>query len=537
VSLKEIKLRDYQEPGVDGVAQSFKKGKKAPLFVMATGGGKTFCFAFITRGAMKKGKRVMILVHRSELVDQSSESLSELGVAHGLIAAKRTPDRSHRVQVASVQTLINRFADFDPPDLIITDEAHHAVAGSWAKVRQFYPKAKNLGVTATPERLDGKGLGDVFDDMVLGPQAGELIESGWLSQPLYYLIPSDADYSQVERGSNGDLNKVQLAAAIGNSSIFGCAVAQYSKVCPYVPAVAFCVNRKHAEEVTEKFKAAGFRWATLDDKVDSTTRKRIIKELGDGRLHGISTVDIVEEGFDLPVVTCAILLRKTESLKKHLQQIGRVLRPVFKKGMPLDTVAQRMLAMAKGPKPFAIILDHVGNLKHGRAEDKREWTLEGAKARKKKEAEKKGELVQLRQCPNCYAVHVPMPECPSCKHVYQPRGREIRVVEGELVPLIQGHTLDNHFTQCECGYVHAKNAKECPSCKKSDAPKDFDGGKMLQSLIKLGHRKKMANPLGWATHVYRSKISERMAKGGPVIDINKVIQSHTPTTPTPTPQQ
>ena len=504
-----------------------KSGKKAPVFVMATGGGKTFVFSYIARNAMIKGKRVLILVHRSELVDQSSQSLTELGVPHGLIAAKRTMDKNHLVQVASVQTLINRLADFTPPDLIITDEAHHAVAGSWKKIRDAYPDALNLGVTATPERLDGKGLGDVFDDMVRGPQAGELIDLGWLSQPLYYLIPNDGDFSNV-KVNGGDYNKTQLAAAMGNSSIYGCAVAQYKKVCPYVPAVAFCVNRKHADQVTENFKEAGFRWATLDGTLDPTTRRRMVAELSDGRLHGLSTVEVVNEGFDLPVVTAAILLRKTESLALHLQQIGRVLRPVYKPGMPKNTVDQRMLAMATGPKPFAIILDHVGNLKHGRAEDHREWTLQGAKARKKKEAEKKGELVQLRQCPKCFAVHVPMPECPSCHHVYQPRGREIRVVDGELVPLIQGHTLDNHFTQCACGYVHAKTAKECPSCKHSDAPKDFDGGKMLESLIKLGHRKKMKNPLGWATHVYRSKMAERMAKGQPV-DLNAITPTTTPT--------
>ena len=493
---------------------------------MATGGGKTFCFAFIARQMAMKGKRVLILVHRSELVDQASRSLSDIGVDHGLVASNRTPDRSHFVQVASVQTLVKRFGCIDKPDLIISDEAHHAVAGMWKKIREAYEKSFWLGVTATPERLDGKGLGDVFDDMIKGPQAGELIELGWLSQPLYYLIPNDCDFSQVNK-SGGDYNKTQLAAAMGNSSIYGCAVAHYSKICPYVPAVAFCVNRKHAEEITEKFKVAGFRWATLDGTLDPTTRRRMVAELSDGRLHGISTVEVVNEGFDLPVVTVAILLRKTESLALHLQQIGRVLRPVYKDGMPKNSIEQRMLAMATGPKPFAIILDHVGNLKHGRAEDNREWTLEGAKARKKKESEKKGELVQLRQCPNCYAVHTPQPECPSCKHVYKPRGREIRVVDGELVPLIHGHTLDNQYIQCVCGFVHSKIAKECPSCKKSDAPKDFDGGKMLESLIKLARRRKMANPLGWASHVYRSKMSEKMAKTGQVIDINAVIQQHT----------
>lgn len=506
--MTEIRLRPYQEPGVAGVRDAFKRGKKAPVFVMGTGGGKTFCFSFITRGAVAKENRVLILVHRAELVKQTSKSLKAIGVPHGLIAAKRTPDRNQMVQVASVQTLVKRLHDVIPPDLIVVDEGHHAVAGTWKKIVDAFPNARLLLVTATPERLDGKGLGDVADEMVLGPQAGELIADGWLSTPIYYVIPNDADFSKVRNSSNGDLNQKELAAATGKSTIFGDAVENYRRICPYVPAVAFCVNRKHAEEVTEKFREGGFRWAVLDGTMDGDQREKLVEQLADGRLHGVSTVDVVSEGFDLPVVTCAIFLRKTDSLALYLQQGGRTLRPLFADGMPIETVEDRMMAQAKGPKPFAVIIDHVGNVaKHGLIEMSREWSLEGAKARKKREAQ--GEQVQLRQCPKCYAVHVPAPQCVACGHVYEPKGREIRVVEGELVPLISGKVLDDRFTQCKCGFVHAKGAKECPSCKHSDEPADFDGGKMLAALIAIGKKKGMKNPVGWASHVYRAKMAER----------------------------
>lgn len=505
-----IRLRPYQEPGVAGVRDAAKRKKKSVVFVMGTGGGKTYCFCYIAHGAAKKGKRVLILAHRDELVTQASKSLMNLGVAHGLIAAKRTPDKNQQVQVASVHTLVKRLADVIPPDIIIVDEGHHAVAGTWKKIIEAFPDSFNLLVTATPERLDGKGLRDVAEEMVLGPQAGELIAEGWLATPIYYAIPNNADWSSIKEGAS-DLNKNDLARVTAASTIFGDAVENYKRVCPYAPAVAFCVNLKHAEEVAQKFRDAGFRWAVIDGTLDSATRTRLVEELSDGRLHGLSSVDVISEGFDLPVCTVAILLRKTNSLALHLQQIGRVLRPVFVDGMPLETVEERMMAMASGPKPFAIILDHVGNcLRHGLAEAHRDWSLEGAKGRKKKARE--GEQVQLRQCVKCFAIHPPGPSCTVCGHVYDLRGREIRVVEGELVPMISGLVADDRYTQCKCGFVHAKGAKECPSCKHSDAPADFDGGKLLASLINIGKAKGMKNPVGWASHVYRSKMTDRMSK-------------------------
>ena len=149
-----ITLRDYQLDLVDGVRGSYRSGKRSPLVVSPTGSGKTVLFAYIAQGTSAKGNSVVILVHRQELVDQTCRTLRAFGVDHGVIAAGRTPDRSHAVQVASVQTYVRRLDSFKPA-LIIADEAHHATAGSWRKVINHHPQARVLGVTATPQRLDG----------------------------------------------------------------------------------------------------------------------------------------------------------------------------------------------------------------------------------------------------------------------------------------------------------------------------------------------------------------------------------------------
>jgi superfamily II DNA or RNA helicase len=298
------------------------------------------------------------------LVDQTCRTLRDFGVDHGVIAAGRTPDRSLAVQVASVQTYVRRLDSFKPA-LIIADEAHHATAGSWRKVISHHSQARVLGVTATPQRLDGRGLKDVFDDLIRGPEVADLIDGGHLAPPVYFAPPIVADLSHISiRG--GDFAQEELAAEMDKPMITGDAVEHYSRICPGAPAVAFCCSVRHAQHVADQFNAAGRKAATIDGTMDREARREVVRALGDGRLDVLTSCEIINEGFDLPLVAAAILLRPTKSLGLHLQQIGRVLRP------------------APG-KTRAIILDHVGNLsRHGFAEDVRDWTLEGRKKKKRK---------------------------------------------------------------------------------------------------------------------------------------------------------
>jgi superfamily II DNA or RNA helicase len=457
-----ITLRDYQLDLVDGVRGSYRSGKRSPLVVSPTGSGKTVLFAYIAQGTSAKGNSVVILVHRQELVDQTCRTLRAFGVDHGVIAAGRTPDRSLSVQVASVQTYVRRLDSFRPA-LIIADEAHHATAGSWRKVIAHHSQARVLGVTATPQRLDGRGLKDVFDDLIRGPEVADLIEGGHLAPPVYFAPPIVADLSHIgTRG--GDFAQEELAEEMDKPMITGDAVEHYSRICRGAPAVAFCCSVKHAQHVAEQFNAAGYKAATIDGTMDREARREVVRALGDGRLHVLTSCEIINEGFDLPLVTAAILLRPTKSLGLHLQQIGRVLRP------------------APG-KAKAIILDHVGNLsRHGFAEDIRDWTLEGRKKKKRKASDE--EEIQQRQCPDCYCCHPPAPVCPECGFEYPKKEREIEQAEGELVEI---------------------DPKEIARQKRQEQ----GSAQTYEELVALGRSRGYARPDAWAKHLINARSQRR----------------------------
>jgi superfamily II DNA or RNA helicase len=391
-------LRPYQTDLIEAVRAALREKKKAPLLVSPTGSGKTVMFCHIADGAGKKGKRVWILVHRQELVDQTTKTMRAFGVDHGVIAAGWAINPLPHVQVVSVQTVARRLDKQLPPDIIIVDECHHAAAGTWAKIIDQFKKAIVIGFTATPERLDGKGLASAFDLIIRGPEVEWLIKNGFLTRPKYFSPPNNLNLDDVHIVA-GDYQKNELEAA---------------RLCKGVPAIAFCTSVKHAQHVAEAFIAAGYSAATLDGSLDRATRRQLVADLSAGKLQVLTSCEIVSEGFDIPSVVAAILLRPTKSLSMHLQQIGRVLRPAPN-------------------KPFAYILDHVGNcLRHGLAEQVREWSLQGRKKRKKNAVE----IVDVKQCPKCFACHEPAPSCPECGHIYVAKKRSgIESVEGDLVEL------------------------------------------------------------------------------------------------------
>jgi DNA repair protein RadD len=219
-------LRDYQSECVAAIRAAFAQCRRV-LFVLPTGGGKTICFAFITSNAAAKGNRVIVLAHRQEIVDQISAALTAMDVVHGRIQPGHAMT-DDLVRVGMVQTVARRLETIPAPALLVIDEAHHAVAGTWGTITNAGPNAKILGVTATPERLDGVGLRDAFDQMVIGPDVGDLINAGHLA-PYRYLAPSTGiDLSRV-RSIGGDYNIGDLERAVDQNSITGDVVEHYLK--------------------------------------------------------------------------------------------------------------------------------------------------------------------------------------------------------------------------------------------------------------------------------------------------------------------
>lgn len=407
-----ISLRPYQETAINGVREAYRAGRRAPLLVAPTGAGKTVMFGFVAEQTASRGKRVLILAHRKELIRQASRKLYDAEVPHGIIAPGHTPTRD-LVQVASVQTLGRRLSDprYAAPDLIVIDEAHHAAAGQWRDIVAAYPAARILGVTATPERLDGKGLGlsagGIFDDLVLGPAVGELVEGGFLTPTRIYAPAEAPDLSGI-RTRGGDYEAGALADAMGKATLIGDAVKHYARHTAGQPAILFSPSVAHAEAMADAFRAGGWRGAAASGTTPPAQRDAAIAGLATGSVQVLCSCDLISEGLDVPAVGAVILMRPTKSLGLYLQQVGRGLRP------------------APG-KTHLTVLDHAGNtLRHGPPEMPRQWSLDG---RPKKEREA---VPPTRQCPECFSVHSPTPECPECGFVYPVQSREIEHVDGDL---------------------------------------------------------------------------------------------------------
>jgi DNA repair protein RadD len=476
-------LRDYQSKAVAQLRENYGKGKRAPLFVLPTGGGKTYVFCYIAQRLTAKSKRAVILTHRQELIQQSSRSLHNMNVPHGTIA----PGYKYRrdpIAVASVQTLIRRLPDPDYNfDLVIVDEAHHAVAGTWRKILSHFPNARILGVTATPIRADGKGLGvnsgGIFDSLVEGPTIKQLIAQEHLVQPVVYAPPNRIDLKHV-RMRGGDYNSRDLEGELDKPTITGDAVAHYARLCPFKPAVVFCASVKHAAHVAESFKAAGFTAFALDGTTSDTERRSVLAGLADGSVHVVTSCDLISEGTDIPAVEAAILLRPTQSEGLYLQQVGRALRP-------------------SAGKNHALILDHVGNcLIHGMPDDDREWSLDGDDKRRGK-GKKKEAVIKDVQClgvRGCFAYYRPyLMACPYCGNPREIRTREIKQVEGELKPL----------TPEELIQLQKMKRRENNQSLRFKPDGSFDEEESMKVLMGIGKQRGYANPYWWARKFLEGK--------------------------------
>ena len=603
-------LRDYQKNFIKDIHSQFCAGYKAVCGQSPTGSGKTVIFSYIANGAISQGSKVVILVHRQELILQTSLALAKFQIPNAIIAPASVIKSSAQIQyrelgrnyidlnspcvVASVQTLGRRLDEFTNYfDFIITDECfvgdtliktkngykkikniksgdfvytfnekecffeykpvekrlkkplnenlirinniictenhlfftknnwkkakdltvsdfllneyfnfvkiksitnvkknnedyvydltvadnhnyfangflvhncHHAVAGQWRNVTDRNPNAFLLGLTATPERLDGKGLGiesgGVYEKLVLGPSVKSLIERGYLSQPRVFAPPINFDDSAL-RTIAGDYDVKQMSEMLDQPQIIGDCVRHYSKICPNMPAIAFCSTIEHARHTAEQFCNAGFNFKCIDGTMSDFDRRDAIDGLGSGRYDGLTSCNIISEGTDIPVVGCAIFLRKTKSLSLYLQQAGRVLRPY-------------------SGKEYSIILDHVRNVEnHGFPEDERDWSLEGRRKQKRDEDE-----IFIRTCPQCYACYKSsLRACPVCGFGAEnaiKSQREIEFIDAELVEI-----------------------------QKVQKERERKEANAFNKLLELGKQRGYSNPYAWAKIVLNSRKRKR----------------------------
>ena len=300
-------LRGYQTDCIAALRASFRAGRKAPLHVLPTAAGKTVVLAVITLGACDKGNHVLVVVHRREFLKQASAKLIWAGVPHGIIAAGFKPDPDQPVQVGSIQTIIRRLDRIGSFDLIIFDEAHHCQAETWRELIAAQPTARLLGVTATPCRADGKGLGTedggCFDDLIVGPSIADLVKEGFLS-PSRCFVPEHRLDMRGVRTQAGDYVASDVAAVVDTAAITGDAVDQYTKRAAHQPAVAFCTTVAHAEHAAAQFRSAGYRSVCVHGGTPAMERDAAIAGLGNGAIEVLTACDLISEGLDVPAVGC-----------------------------------------------------------------------------------------------------------------------------------------------------------------------------------------------------------------------------------------
>lgn len=414
-----IQARPYQADMIARINAQWDAGDRDVLAVLPTGGGKTFIFSSVIA---QHGMPSAAIAHRQELVSQMSLALARNGVRHRVVgppsvaAACRAAqldelkthyvDPSARVGVCGVDTLV-RLPDDDPwlrqVQLAVTDEAHHLVRGNkWGKALEMFPNAKGLGVTATPLRADGKGLGrhadGVFDSLVLGPGMRDLIDAGYLTDYRIFRPPSDIDLSGVTTSASGDYSPEKLRNAVHKSrTIVGDVVTHYLAHAYGKLGMTFAVDIEAAQELCQAYRAMGVTAEVVTGKTPDDQRRRIMRRFAAREVMQLCSVDIFGEGFDCPALEVISFARPTLSYGLYVQQFGRVLRLMK-------------------DKPHGLIIDHVNNVKqHGLPDAYRKWSLD---RRERRGSNTPTDVIPVTTCPQCMATYERVLDCcPYCAHV------------------------------------------------------------------------------------------------------------------------
>ena len=386
-------LRDYQKDLLIRLKEHIGKGNRTPLIQLETGGGKTIIAGWLSKSianqyASQKGCSCLYLVHRKELVEQVRNTLDDYGLGShvGVIQAGQPVTPWGALQVASVQTLVRRLDRYDwlTPRVIFIDEAHHIRASTWEKIIERYSTAYRIGLTATPARLDGKGLGKHFSAIIEGPSTRHLIDTGNLCEMDCYSIPAHINLDGLKKVA-GDYSKKDLQSR-STSRFRADIVDSYVKHCMGRSAIHYAASIDDSIRVCEKLRGLGLRAEHVDGETPHRKRKQILEAFGKGDIDCLSNYEIVTEGFDVPKCDAIVISRKTSSLVLFRQMVGRGRRP-------------------KEDGRKAVLLDLVGNLDmHGHPDIQPEWSLEdGVKRDAGTKSEKKSKI-----CDSCGHVLVTM---------------------------------------------------------------------------------------------------------------------------------
>lgn len=442
-------MRDYQVEIRDQMKDSIRRGKRAPLVQSSTGTGKTVIFTELCNGAALKGNRSTILLPRRELVYQTEKKLLGHSIQAGIIMAGEEMDINRMVQLATFDTLHQRAMKRDKIKLpeakmVIVDEAHLSVAETRKAIIKHYKDQKiyTPGFTATPARTDGKALGDIYDDLILGWPTAKMMDHGYLVRVGNYYAPSAPDLSKLHIGENGDYVVSELGHAMDKPKLIGHIVENWIKLASTRRTAVFCVTRAHGRHVTEAFVKAGVRAEYVDSETPALDRAAIFARLTTGQTQVLVNVFVATYGLDIPAIDCIVLARPTKSLVLYLQIIGRALRPVWPEiGIDYATSIERLLAISRSTKPDCIVIDHAGAVnEHGFVDDPVPWALDfGGKtiSQVKLAAMQEKEAPKELTCPECATIFKGTVFCPKCGHQLLAAGKDVPTHKAMLVEVDQ----------------------------------------------------------------------------------------------------
>ncbi|MCK4499935.1 DEAD/DEAH box helicase, partial [Candidatus Babeliales bacterium] len=419
-----FKLRDYQED-IKTLIRNALKTSKSVIACAPTRSGKTVVFADIAKRMENAEKKVLILTHRQEILEQIIKALTNMGISSGQIVSGKYITKN-LIMVGMIQTVHNKlkkqdrmvdkfkfksFEIIEKPDLIIGDEVHHCVSKTWKEVFLYFGDVPRIGFTATPERLDGSGLCELFEKLVIGRSTKWMVDNYWLSKPVHLCPQSPLDKASLKMRM-GDYDKQSMSEIMKKHVVCADVVKSYREFFDGAPVIVFCCTIDHAEQMMIAYKNDNWNPVLIHGKMKSKQRNEAMTGFRDGVFNQLISVDLIGEGIDVPVCSGVQLLRKTASLSLYLQMSARGLTPVYADGYDLENYEQRKTALQKG-KPEAIILDHAGNYwAHGSITKVRDWSINH-----KKRNNKEKNVIKKVTCPTCFFDwEIEIKKCPNCNH-------------------------------------------------------------------------------------------------------------------------
>lgn len=465
-----FELRPYQKETIKNIYASMKKGNRCIIVQQPPRTGKTVIFSEIARRTTFNKNRVLFIVHRKEILDQTISTFKKQNVNFDLTT------------LGMVQTLTRHIENIPEPQLIIVDEAHRALAKSYQRILSNFPQAIVLLFTATPERTGSKQLDQIADDIIVGKSIRELTDKGFLAPFDYYSI-DDIDTKKLKKSSTGDYTNASMEEAVSRK-IYGHIVSNYQRLADGKQAVVFTYSVESAKEIADAFKKLNISAVELDGSTPDNLRDQVVKKFRDKKIRILVNVNLFTEGVDLPDVDCVIMARPTQSLALYLQFSMRCLNP------------------REGKR--AIIIDHVANWKtFGLPDSDRDWKKAIITTDKGKRKKKETATFAITQCDYCFAVvpsgKVKDGKCPYCGKPIKVRAK-VEQTDDELKLINDRKRVINEILHDE---VMQKVADK--------SPHDLHTMKELQAYAKLHHYKR-----GWI--FYQAKMKGLIKKRGEIND-------------------